>query len=84
MMSGMTGDISSANGWSNYTTLVTQVPSWRLILFHYPAPLFFIAMGMGRVTIPKGMVFLVAFTLFSRLVMVPLQSAWWRFMEFFG
>ncbi len=84
MMSAMAGDIASATGWSVFTTLMAQVPSWPLILFPYQAPPFFIARRLGVVTISPGLVFVGSFTRVRWRVMVPLQYVWWRFMGFFG
>lgn len=84
MMTAMADTIAAATGWPLLTVLMAQVPSWGLIPFPYEAPPLVLAMQLAGLRMRHMLRFLLPFTLFGWLVLIPLEFLWWRYLGYFG
>lgn len=84
IMTPLADVLVQATGWPLKTVLMAQVPTWSLLLFPYQVPPMVVAIALARLRIGHAIRLLVAFTVFSWLVLVPLEFLWWRALGMFG
>lgn len=82
IMTALAEKLAAATGWPLLTVLMTQVPSWALLMFPYQAPPLVVAMVIGKVRVGDFLRLLIPMALFGWLVMVPLQYLWWRYLGY--
>lgn len=82
IMTAMAENLAAATGWPVLTVLMTQVPSWALLMFPYQAPPLVVAMVIARIPVRDFLRILLPMALFGWVVMVPLQYLWWRYLGY--
>jgi anion transporter len=82
IMTAMAENLAKATGWPLLTVIMTQVPSWALVMFPYQAPPLVVAMAVGRISVGQFLRILLPMALFGWTVMVPLQYLWWRYLGY--
>lgn len=76
--------IASATGWPLETVLMAQIPSCTMGLFPYQYTPLILGVAIADLRLGDAARLMVAFTIFSWLVLVPLQYLWWRQIGMFG
>lgn len=82
IMTALAENLARATGWPLVSVLMTQVPSWALLMFPYQAPPLVVAMVVGRICVGEFLRLLIPMALFGWIVMVPLQYLWWRYLGY--
>jgi di/tricarboxylate transporter len=82
IMTAMAENLAVATGWPVLTVLMTQVPSWALLMFPYQAPPLVVAMVIAKISVRDFLRILWPMALFGWAVMVPLQYLWWRYLGY--
>ena len=82
IMTPFADTLSQATGWPVLTVLMTQVPSWGLLMFPYQAPPLVATRAMSDLPVRLFIRLLVPFAIFGWLIMVPLQYGWWRYLGY--
>jgi hypothetical protein len=82
IMTSFADTLAQATGLSLFTILMTQVPSWTLMIFPYQAPPLVATRAISGLPVGRFLRLLLPFAVFSCLVMLPLQYLWWRFLGY--
>lgn len=82
IMTSFADTLAQATGWSLFTVLMAQVPSWTLLLFPYQAPPLVTTRALSGLPVGRFLRLLLPFALFGCLVMLPLQYLWWRYLGY--
>ena len=77
-------DISLATGWPVTTVLMTQAVNWSMVPFPYELPPVVVAARMAGMRIGHATRLLLAVTLVTWVVTLPLQFVWLRHLGYFA
>ena len=77
-------DISLVTGWPVATVLLTQTVNWSMVPFPYQLPPVVVAARMAGMGIGPATRLLLALTLVTWMVTLPLQFAWLRHLGYFA
>jgi len=84
VLSPLAGEISELTALPVDLVLMTQVTGFSNVLLPYQASPVIIGMTLGGVGLRAGTKMLVALTLITLIILLPLQYSWWQFLGLFG
>ena len=80
----LANDISAATGWPVATVLLTQTINWSMVPFPYELPPLVVASRMAGMRAAQATPLLLAMTLLTWVVTLPLQFTWLRHLGYFA
>ena len=80
----LANDISAATGWPVATVLLTQTINWSMVPFPYELPPLVVASRMAGIRAVQATPLLLAMTLLTWVVTLPLQFTWLRHLGYFA
>lgn len=84
IMAALARNIADGTGWPLVTVLLAMVPAWATAIFPYQLPPIVLAMSLGGLRARDAVPLLVAMTVVTWLVILPLQFLWFRYLGMFG
>ncbi len=84
VLSPLSGEFAELTGLSLDVVLMTQVAGFSNVVFPYQASPILVGMSLGGVGLRAGTKLLVALTLVTLLILLPLNFLWWRAIGLVG
>jgi len=84
VLSPLAGEIAELTALPIDLVLMTQVTGFSNVLLPYQASPVIIGMTLGGVSFRAGTKMLVALTLITLIILLPLQYSWWHVLGLFG
>ena len=84
VLSPLAGEFAELTTLPVELVLMTQVAGFSNVILPYQASPVIVGMTLGGVGLRAGTKMLVALTLITLIILLPLQTAWWRLLGLFG